>query len=89
MTRKKKIQIKESDKRVGKVCLLACFRAPKAPAIRARLVYKLRAGQNILRVRFCSFSECEKRDFPECGGGLECLRKGESASSGGTEKNAT
>ena len=38
---------------------------------------------------FCSFSECEKREYPECGGGLECLRKGESASSGGTEKNAT
>lgn len=38
---------------------------------------------------FCSFLECEKREYPECGGGLECLRKGESASSGGTEKNAT
>ena len=38
---------------------------------------------------FCSFSECDKREYRESADGLECLRKIESASSGGTEKNAT
>ena len=38
---------------------------------------------------FCSFSECDKREYRESADVLECLRKIESASSGGTEKNAT
>ena len=38
---------------------------------------------------FCSFSECDKREYRECADGRERLRKSESATSGGTEKNAT
>ena len=41
------------------------------------------------KARVLLLSECDKREYRESADGLERLRKIESASSGGTEKNAT
>lgn len=69
---------------------------PFAPIIAYFVLCKLCCAANrrqsmlsVPKRAFCSFSECDKREYRESADGLECLRKIESASSGGTEKNAT